>query len=280
MIALLPYDPCDALLARVAAVLRAGVPGCRSVTAGDHVAWEEADETSPAGHYLFPEGWRLFLDREPEEVEFPAVVLSIPENAKGKIPSLEGPWNVALQLDLITTRDGEIEELDTILARCWVVLTSELWMDSGALSLPQDRLSTDTFHVFGQRAADNFDGASSGKMEEVNDHPQRRLYIGITCAMRAHPSIIRNVTEDTTLPAADYTDRFDNYTFRQSTAGRSITLEAPTDGSRKAITVRNYGPTAFTLAPQGLSGGLTIAALSGPTILHWDASLGAWATGL
>lgn len=263
----------------MALLLKHGLPDVSSILTDEHVDW--TDDTAPAGHYLFPEGWRLFVDREPDELDFPCCVLSIPEDSKEKAAGLDCVWNVAVQVDFITQRDLEIDDLEAVLRRAVVMLTATLRADNGlTLITPQDRLSGPALHVMGGRAADNFEGTSTGKMESLNGHPQRRLYVQVACALRAAGNIVQNTAADLTLPAAAFTDAFDTFYFAQRTTGKTITLEAPTDGSRKVVTVWNYGAAPFTLAPQGMTGGLTIAALSGPTLLHWDASTASWATGL
>lgn len=103
--------------------------------------------------------------------------------------------------------------------------------------------------------------------EEVQE-----VYIG-------SPWDVPNQRQDRTLTASLYTNRTDGLSFAQTTAGITLTLEAPTDGSRKAMTFSNTGSATLKLWPAGMTDGVAIApGTSG--LYHWDAATLSWQPGL
>ena len=180
---LLPFDPCTALMESVASLIRGGVANCAAVTDPDNVAWTEG-ETSPAEHYLVPEaGWHLLLDREPEQVDHPCIILSVPEDAKEKAAGVDGFWSVQLLVRVEVESDYSIDALEAVLQRLQVVLTQALVLDDDSVQTPQARLSNSGLHIHGLRKDDNFDGASTGKVESDEGHPARLLGMAVTCSL-------------------------------------------------------------------------------------------------
>lgn len=180
-IKLLPFDPATLLLESMARVIREGIANCDTITAPDNVAWTEG-QTSPEEHYLAPAGYSLYVDREPEEVATPAIILTIPEDAKEKSASLDGLWSLAPQVQVIVDRDSDIDALESLLQRLQLVLTSPVILNDTTVQLAQARLSTATLKLFGLRRDENFEATATGKMTSMEGHPQRLLAFSVTCS--------------------------------------------------------------------------------------------------
>lgn len=94
-----------------------------------------------------------------------------------------------------------------------------------------------------------------------------------------NPNTIPDQAADKTLPAALYTDRVDNLTFRQTTPGITITLEPPADGSRKVISFSHAGAANVKIWPSGLTDGVTLTPGMMAEAHHWDLGTGSWCPG-
>jgi hypothetical protein len=93
------------------------------------------------------------------------------------------------------------------------------------------------------------------------------------------PNIIPNQTADKTLLAVNYTDRVDNLEFRQITPDITLTLEPPTDGSRKVMYFSHTGSASVKLWPSGLTDGVTLTPGLMAEAHHWDLGTGSWRPG-
>ena len=179
---LIPFDPATLLMESAARVIREGIANCSSVTAPGNVSWT-AGQASPAEHYLVPEaGWQLYTDREPEEVATPYIILTVPEDAKEKSPSLDGLWSLTLQCQVLVDRDYSIPALEAVLKRLQLVLTCPVTLDNSTRQLAQARFSTSALHVHGSRRDENFEGIGTGKIINESGHPERMLAFSVTCS--------------------------------------------------------------------------------------------------
>ncbi len=186
MITLLPQDPTTLLLDRIAAIIRSGIADCTTITAADNVPWPADGTASPAEHYMIPPGWHLYTDRQDEEITTPALIIAAPEDGKEKAPGLPGMWSILVQISIIGLADIAPAILDTIADRLLIVLTGPLILDDTTISLPQQRLTTATLHCHGARRTDNFETATTGKVDDQNtDHPERMLTFTVTCSRKA-----------------------------------------------------------------------------------------------
>lgn len=181
-LSLIPQDPSPLLLAQIATRIRLGVANCSTITAPDNVPWTDPDTASPAEHYMVPAGYHLYVDRDPEEMQTPAIVLTIPEQGKEKFPTLDGFWLLTVEINAYADRDHDVTALDTLMDRLLILLTSPLILDDDTISSPQSRLSTTALHVHGTRRADNFDSPAAGKLDSVSGHPHRILTFAVTCS--------------------------------------------------------------------------------------------------
>lgn len=181
----LPLDPTELLLDALAGIIRAGVPGCSSITGPTHVPWV-AGQTSPAGHYLVPAaGWHLFLDREPVKVTTPALILTAPVEGKEKLEYLDSLWALSILVRGLVPRDSDVPALEAVIARLQIVLTETLTLDDTTRQTAQARLSSPALHLEGLRRADNFLQTATGKIESFEGHPEARLAFTAVCCRRA-----------------------------------------------------------------------------------------------
>lgn len=181
-ISLIPQDPSTLLLQQIATIIREGVDDCDTITAPANVPWTDLDATSPAEHYLLPAGYSLYVDREPDTVDTPALILTIPEQGKEKATGLDGMWLLTVEIHGIADRDQDVALLDAIMDRLIIVLTSPLTLNDATISPPQARLTTTALHVHGSRRADNFDSPAAGKLDSLTGHPRRILAFAVTCS--------------------------------------------------------------------------------------------------
>ncbi len=108
-------------------------------------------------------------------------------------------------------------------------------------------------------------------LDEPAADERQEVYIG-------SPWDVPDQRADRTLLARHYTDRTEELDFAQTTADVTLTLEAPTDGSRKVMALGNTGTAAVKLWPAGTTDGVTIGpGVSG--LYHWDAGTGSWQAG-
>ena len=184
---LLPFDPAADLLASVRRVLLAGEPGVAAITPSGQPSWSTPAVTAcPTGHYLFPAGWRVYLDRDLPSAKAPMCILSVPEEGKMKSPVLGGQWAILVKILFLVKKDYSLTTLDTVLQRAQLILTETLTLDAdSSIQQPQARLSTSTLLVFGSQKWDNFDETATGELQEAEDLIDRVLAFTVTCALTA-----------------------------------------------------------------------------------------------
>lgn len=279
--------PVTELLYAIAALLREGVDGWVRPDPYASPYWPgwnttgAAREGAPAGHFLFQQGTRLYVDDMREEVRAPYCVISLtddPQPRDQRVPSVF--WDVPVTVEMAWTGDDAVAQ---DIRQRLVVLTGLLTSDVPAIGPDparpaHARLSGPGHYVYGN---DCIHALKQEPLRLQEGHPAIRLSFTVLCS--ALPPLptgdVPDQPQDITLSAALYADRLDDFTFAQTTPGITITLAPPTDGSRKVITVANTGSTFFTLGPGGMSGGITVAT-GPPQTLHWDALLGAWDSGI
>lgn len=181
-ITLIPQDPSTLLLEQISAVIRLGVADCTTITAPDNVPWTDPDTACPAGHYMVPAGYHLYVDREPEEIRTPALILTIPEQGKERSPGLDGFWLLTVEIHALCDRDQDVAAMEALMDRLIIVLTGPLTLDTAAISPPQARLSTAALHVHGTRRGDNFESPAAGKLDAMSGHPHRILTFSVICS--------------------------------------------------------------------------------------------------
>lgn len=176
-----PLDPAAALRDSIAALIRTGVPNCASITDPDCNPWLEG-ERSPAGHYLAPDaGWGLYFDDEPEKIQTPAILITIPDDAKFKSAAVRDQWSLQVIIELLVDRDYGETLLDAMIDRLLLVLTETLTLDDATRQIPQTRLSTSRIHLVGSRREDNFEETATGKIKDEDGHPSRALAFNVAC---------------------------------------------------------------------------------------------------
>lgn len=179
---LLPFDPADALLAQVAALVRGGIADW-SGSPQPQPSWT-GDDACPANHFCCKQGTRLFVDREPGGIQCtPALVLFCPEEGREKSAEVRGAWAITLMADVITQKDGDRTDALALISRLLLLVTHPVRLEDDSLQQPQDRLNTDNLHVFGRHYRNNFEDVAFGRFEEWNDHPRWRFSVKITCAL-------------------------------------------------------------------------------------------------
>jgi hypothetical protein len=181
---LLPYDPVSVLAARMESVLVSGIPGVASITPSGQPAWADVTGPCPAGHYLFPAGWRIYTDREPEaKVQAPCVLIAFPDDGKQRHEVLSGFWQVMVHCRLLVRRAADMAEAETVLRRMLLVLTEPVTLDAGGQQTAQARLSSAALHVHGSTRQDNFPETVAGSIKETEDLPEREFVTNVICGL-------------------------------------------------------------------------------------------------
>lgn len=144
----IPRAPVLELLPAVSRLIRTGVP---PLLAGPVEEWREY-AACPAGHWLVPEGTRIYFEDEvprerqgdgtlqPAEMQTPAVVLSMGEAEQMNANSLVY-WMVPLSVSLILSREYTRKEIRALMAKLQRVLTEEIPTGNPATQKPWHRLS-------------------------------------------------------------------------------------------------------------------------------------------
>lgn len=264
--------PVAELLAQIALVLREGVSGWIRPSPFAAPYWADWDTAhartgAPAGHWIFEEGTKMYLDHHREEVVAPYCDVALngdPVPLNGNVPSAY--WRVPVQVDMVWTRDTT-EALRDKLAMLAGILSSDYpAVGSMPAQLLENRLTNEFVQVYGPHAITDF---KPEPLQLIEGHPLARFSATYLCSALFDYCVIPNQATNGTLAAADFADRFTAFKFLQSTSGRTITLAGPTAGSG-TITITNAGAVAFTLDP----GAITIGAESDDTDYEWNGS--AW----
>lgn len=177
-----PYDPSPALIAQVASLLRSGPANCDDINP-DPPAWAEGD-AAPDGHFLFPEGTRIYRQNERESVKCEplAVIIGTREDLSEKSEEIQDAWNVALSVTVRTGADFDPAELESIIKGIQWVLFRPLVLDDDSTQQPQERLNTNGLLVYGATWRDNFDGLSVSQIAEEEQHPQHEIMASVVCS--------------------------------------------------------------------------------------------------
>jgi hypothetical protein len=103
----LPFPPEDQILSQMEALLRTGLP-----PALDGTEWTGA--TCPAGHWLMPQGARVYRGDEIAEMQTPCVVLYFMRDAEPLLATHQHHWRLAPSISVIWNRDLTTQETDQI----------------------------------------------------------------------------------------------------------------------------------------------------------------------
>lgn len=115
----LPFPPEDQLLAQMEALLRTGLPPALAGT-----EWTGA--ACPSGHWLMPQGARVFRGDSPEEMQTPCAVLYFLKDAEAILSTHQHHWRLAPSVSLIWNRDLTTQETDQIRFCLLALLTQDL----------------------------------------------------------------------------------------------------------------------------------------------------------
>lgn len=133
----LPFPPEDQLLAQMEALLRTGLPPALAGT-----DWTGA--ACPAGHWLMPQGARVYRGDEIAEMQTPCVVLYFMRDSEPLLATHQHHWRLAPSISVIWNRDLTTQETDQI-RFCLLALFTQDMIDpvpEGQRSV-HDRLSLD-----------------------------------------------------------------------------------------------------------------------------------------
>ena len=133
----LPFPPEDQILAQMEALLREGLP-----PALDGTNW--TGELCPAGHWLMPQGARVFRGDSPAEIQTPCVILYFMRDTEPLLVTHQHHWRLAPSISVIWNRDLTTQETDQI-RFCLLALFTQDMIDpvpEGQRSV-HDRLSLD-----------------------------------------------------------------------------------------------------------------------------------------
>lgn len=250
--------PVKPLLGQVAKLLREGVEGWVWPEPFVEPYWADWDHATartgaPEGHFLLPEGTRLYLDEHRVEVRAPYCIVALggdPEALDQRVPSIF--WRVPVVVELGWTADDGNREMRERLG----MLTALLCLDFPAVGAQpartaSERLSTGEVHVFER---DGITGVKPEPLRTEEGHPVVRLSFTVLCSGLAVAGTVPNQPDSTgILTAPEWVDVLEALRFNQFTAGVVVTVNGPSDGSAKEITVSNEGEAAITIAPGGVS---------------------------
>lgn len=267
--------PVQPLIAQIAKILREGVAGWLRPSPFAEPYWPDwahatARTGAPAGHFLLTEGTRMYLDEHKAKVVPPYCVVALagdPETMDQRVPSAF--WRVPVMVQLAWTADQENMEIRERLAMLTGFLTSD-YPAVGAQpeQLVADRLSAADVYVYG---SDSITAVKPEPLRTEEGHPMLRLSFTVLCSSLATPGIVPNQPETTVLPAPEWADVLDTIAFNQITAAVGVTLNGPTDGSAKALTLTNAGTEAITIA----QGGVVVPA-AGSVDIVWSDGPAEW----
>lgn len=181
--------PVAELLYQIALLLREGVDGWirpDSYAAPYWANWNAAGSAragAPAGHFLFQQGTRLYLDDVREEVRAPYCVISLaddPQPRDQRVPSCH--WDIPVTVEMAWTADNapaqEIRKRLTVLTG---ILTSDIpAADPQPARLVKDRLSVpNALLVYGNECLHSLK-AEPLRLQE--GHPVIRLSFTVLCS--------------------------------------------------------------------------------------------------
>lgn len=95
----LPSPPEDQLIAAMSALIRGGIP---PVLTG--ATWAE-DQPAPAGHWLMPEGTRIYRYDDTAEIQPPCIILFLEKDSEPYTATDNSLWRLHAAVDLIWPRD-------------------------------------------------------------------------------------------------------------------------------------------------------------------------------
>jgi hypothetical protein len=133
----LPFPPEDQILAQMEALLREGLP-----PALDGTNW--TGELCPSGHWLMPQGSRVFRGDSAAEIQTPCVILYFMRDTEPLLVTHQHHWRLAPSISVIWNRDLTTQETDQI-RFCLLALFTQDMIDpvpEGQRSV-HDRLSLD-----------------------------------------------------------------------------------------------------------------------------------------
>lgn len=178
--------PVTELLYQIALLLREGVAGWIRPDPYAAPYWENwnaagtARTGAPAGHFLFQEGTRLYLDDLREEVRAPYCVIALaddPQPRDQRVPSAY--WDIPVTVEMAWTADhAPAQEIRKRLTVLTGLLTSDV---PGTPSrLVKDRLSVpDSLLVYGN---DCLHSLKAEPLRLDNGHPAARLTFTVLCS--------------------------------------------------------------------------------------------------
>lgn len=273
------------LLNQIALLLREGVSGWIRPDPFNLPYWENWEakperDGAPEGHWLFAEGTKLYVADTKAKVEAPYCIVAQNGDAvpmDQRVPS--AMWRVPVVVEMAWEGDDDDAKIRERVSMLMGMLVIDYPGRPAAERLSQrESLEPEgNVFVFGN---DTITDVKPEPLRMLEGHPVARLSFTVLCAALPPANVVADQPEDATLGAVEYTDVFDSLVFWQRTPGRTITLEAPSDLSRKTITVTHRGTEDFTLWPAGMNGGVAIEAGSSDVLLHWDDVLQSWAPGL
>jgi hypothetical protein len=115
----LPSPPEDQFLAQLEAIIRAGIPP--ALPGAD---WTGA--ACPAGHWLMPQGARIFRGDDLAEIQTPCVILYFLKDSESVLSTHQDYWRLAPTVSVIWHRDLTMQETDQIRFCLLAVLTQDL----------------------------------------------------------------------------------------------------------------------------------------------------------
>jgi len=131
----LPSPPEDQFLAQLEAVIRTGLPPALPGT-------DWTGTACPAGHWLMPQGARVYRGDQPEEIQAPCVILYFLKDSESVLSTHQDYWRLAPTVSVIWHRDLTTQETDQIRFCLLAVLTQDMTapVPEGQRSI-HDRLS-------------------------------------------------------------------------------------------------------------------------------------------
>jgi hypothetical protein len=176
----LPSPPFKLLIDSVTRVLRAGVPEIPVWTPAN--AWS-AGQPCPAGHPIFPAGFRIYDYLTDTGVDAPLAEVLCDDEAVPTLTYGQLLWKISLEITLLWDTDiWESEAGINLQAALKMLLTNAMILPGGAVQTAQQRLSTSTLHIAGSRDADNFLNQQFTKLTEVFKHPSVSFNMDVICA--------------------------------------------------------------------------------------------------
>ena len=186
--------PITELLYQIALLLREGVSGW--IRPDPYVppywpAWNAAGTArtgAPAGHFLFQEGTRLYIDDLREEVRAPYCIISLtdePSPRDQRVPSAY--WDIPVAVEMAwTADDAPAQEIRKRLTVLTGLLTADIPADSPQPARPvKDRLSVaDSLLVYGN---DCLHSVKPEPLRLQDGHPALRLSFTVLCSALTLP---------------------------------------------------------------------------------------------